>query len=160
MRKICTYLILILACSQAAPVLAEELSLSKGQLLYLPIYSSILYGDSLKSGPLKFNLSALVSIRNTSLKTPIKIMYARYYDTHGKLLKDFVSSAQTIAPMATLELFIEKSEAEGGSGANFLIEWSAESATNAPIVEAVHIGNQSNRPYSFVTRAQAVHKDK
>lgn len=163
MRKQLIQLFLLLALSgPAAIAYAEEQAVSKGQMLYLPIYSHVWHGDThpLKGEPMKANMSALVSIRNTSLKTPIKIVSARYYNTDGKLLREFVSPAKTIGPMGTLELFIEKSEAEGGSGANFIIQWEAESATNAPIVEAVHIDNQASRPYSFITHARVIQKDK
>ena len=161
-RRLFQLLIFLVLFSQIAKVVAEDLSFTKGQLLYLPIYSSIWHGDThpSKGEPMKSNMSALVSIRNTSRKTPIKIISARYYNTEGKLIKDFVSAPKAIAPLGTLELFIEKSEAEGGSGANFLIQWAAESATNAPIVEAVHIDNQASRPYSFITSARVIQKDK
>ena len=152
---------LLLACL-AASAHAEDLSLSKGQTLYLPIYSHIWHGDihAGKGEPMKAYLSALVSIRNTSLKTPLKLVSARYYNTDGKLLKEFINAPRTIAPMGTVELFIEKSESEGGSGANFLIQWEAATATNPPVVEAVHIDNQASRPYSFITTARAISQDK
>ena len=161
-NRIVFFLILLALCSHSFFVHAENLPLSRGQMLYLPIYSNIWHGDThpIKGEPMKSNMSALVSIRNTSQKTPIKVLSARYYNTEGKLIKDFVSAPKAIAALGTLELFIEKSEAEGGSGANFLIQWEAVSDTNAPIVEAVHIDNQAGRPYSFITSARAIHKDK
>ncbi len=163
MLKLFFQLILLFTLfSQTAKANAEELPLSRGQMLYLPIYSTIWHGDThlLKGEPMKSNMSALVSIRNTSQKTPIRVLSARYYNTEGKLIREFVSAPKAVAPLGTLELFIEKSEAEGGSGANFLIQWAAESATNAPIVEAVHIDNQASRPYSFITSARAIQQDK
>jgi len=161
-KRLFQLFILLALFSQSARADSEDLPLSKGQMLYLPIYSTIWHGDThpLKGVPMKSYMSALVSIRNTSQKTPIKVLSARYHNTEGKLIKDFVSVSKMIAPLGTLELFIEKSEAEGGSGANFLIQWAAESATNAPIVEAVHIDNQASRPYSFITSARVIQKDK
>lgn len=161
-RRLFQLLIFLVLFNQIAKVVAEDLSFTKGQLLYLPIYSSIWHGDThpLKGEPMKSNMSALVSIRNTSQKSPIKIISARYYNTEGKLLREFVRPPKMILPLGTLELFIEKSEKEGGSGANFLIEWEAEAATNAPIVEAVHIDNQPSRPYSFITNARVINRDK
>ncbi len=50
--------------------------------------------------------------------------------------------------------------AQGGSGANFIIQWEAQTETNPPVVEAVHIDNQAGRPYSFITTARAVNRDK
>ena len=153
---------LLALCSHGLFVYAESMPLSKGQMLYLPIYSTIWHGDThpIKGEPMKSSMSALVSIRNTSLKTSIKVLSARYYNTEGKLIRDFVSAPKSIVPLGTLELFIEKSEAEGGSGANFLIQWEAAADTNAPIVEAVHIDNQASRPYSFITSARVIQKDK
>lgn len=163
MRKQFSYLIILLSLySQIALVYADEVPLSRGQMLYLPIYSTIWHGDThpIKRAPMKSNMSALVSIRNTSVITPIKVLSARYYNTEGKLIREFVSTPKVISPLGTLELFIEKSEAEGGSGANFLIQWEAASDTNVPIVEAVHIDNQPSRPYSFITSARVIQKDK
>lgn len=95
---------------------AEELS--AGQALYLPIYSKIWHGDRVVNGqhPIDSLLSALVSIRNTSLKTPVRIVSARYYSTEGKLLKEYLTKPAVINAMGTLELFVERKEAEGGSG--------------------------------------------
>ncbi len=154
------FLTIILFATLSCGAHAE--GLSKGQTLYLPIYSFVWHGDvSSGSGkPMRAEMSALVSVRNTSLKTPIRLLSARYYDTEGKLLKEFVSAPRSIPPMGTVELFIEKSESEGGSGANFVIQWEAAAETNPPVVEAVHIDNQAGRPYSFITTARVINKDK
>ncbi len=69
-----------LLCNKPAQA---EVELSLGQTLYLPIYSHIWHGDKIVDNkyPNKAQVSALVSIRNTSLKTPIRILSARYYST-------------------------------------------------------------------------------
>lgn len=137
------------------PLKAEELA--KGQTIYLPIYSHIWYGDLEASGqPKKALMSALVSIRNTSLKMPVRVTSARYYSTEGRLLKEFASSPRTVPPMATLEFFVEKSESAGGSGANFIIQWEASAETNPPLVEAVHTDIQLNRTPTFLTSGRAI----
>jgi len=161
-NRLATFIAVLALSSHSLFAHAENIPLSSGQLLYLPIYSTIWHGDThpIKGKPMKSNMSALVSIRNTSLITPIKIQSARYYNTEGKLIREFISGPKVIGPLGTLELFIEKSEAEGGSGANFLIQWEAATDTNAPLVEAVHIDNQASRPYSFITSARVIHKDK
>ena len=153
--------LVLLACHSAG-VRADELPLSDGQLLYLPIYSSIWHGDrrSEQGEPTKSLMSALVSVRNTSLKTPIRVISARYYSSEGVLLKEFIGTPREIAPMGTFELFIEKKESEGGSGANFVIQWKSATPTNPPVVEAVHIDNQAGRPYSFITTARVIRQEK
>ncbi len=141
---------------------AEAPVLTAGQTLYLPIYSHIWHGDRVVQGkyPLKSQVSALVSIRNTSPKTPIKVTSARYFSTEGKLLKEYVSAPVAINPMGTHELFVEKQEALGGSGANFVIEWQSAAPTNPPIVEAVHADIMGHQTFTFVTTARPIAADR
>ncbi len=154
--------LLLLACSGiACRASAEELS--SGQTLYLPVYSKIWHGDRIIDGkfPIDQLVSALISIRNTSLKTPIRITSARYYSTDGKLLKEYLAKPVVIGAMGTLELFVERRETEGGSGANFVIQWDAATATNPPLVEAVHADIRSGQQaFVFITRAQPIQPDK
>lgn len=151
----------VLALSSALPALAAE-ELSNGQTLYLPVYSKIWYGDRVIKDkyPLEHYLSALVSIRNASFKTPIRVLSARYYSTDGKLISEFVPKPITIGAMGTYELFIERKESEGGSGANFVIQWDSVVPANPPIVEAVHADISGPRTLSFVTLARPVQPDK
>jgi hypothetical protein len=144
----------------AASANADEPALSKGQTLYLPIYSHVWHGD-LKTGgyPTKSLVSALVSIRNTDPKNPIRVLSARYYDTGGKQLHEYVGAAKTIPPMATHELYVERKESAGGSGANFVIAWEAATPTNLPVVEAVHADIQGHRTLTFITTARAIRTD-
>ena len=145
----------------SAAIAAEELS--AGQALYLPVYSHIWHGDRAGSikHPAKTPLSVLVSIRNTSLKTPIRVLSARYYSTEGKALQEYLAKPATINAMGTLELFVERRELEGGSGANFLIQWDAAAPTNPPLVEAIHIDiKEGNHALTFITRAQPILLDK
>jgi hypothetical protein len=153
--------VLIFTMVGILPVMAAE-ALSSGQALYLPIYSYIWHGDRVVDGktPLKNTVSALVSIRNTSLKTPIRVSSARYYSTHGKLIKQFISKPVVLGAMGTLELFVERKESEGGSGANFVIEWDARVPTNPPLVEAVHADIKGHQTLTFVTVAHPIQLDK
>lgn len=130
---------------------------SIGQVLYLPIYSHMYHGDLDKQGkPTQTLLSAHVSIRNTNTQEPLKILYARYFDTDGRLVKEFVPSPLIIPPLGTHELFVQRSDVSGGSGANFLISWSAGSSVNPPLVEALHADVQAARTLIFVTTARPI----
>lgn len=124
---------------------------STGQTIYLPIYSFIWHGDIKQGAPARAQLSALVSIRNTDLARPIRIVSARYYDTAGKLVKEFLPAPQNLGPMATHELFVEKSDSAGGSGANFVIVWDAPAPASPPLVEAVHSDVRGHSTLVFVT---------
>jgi hypothetical protein len=156
-----TLLLSALLLCVSALVKAEELVLSRGQTLYLPIYSHVWHGDFEVEGrfPLKSQVSALVSIRNTSLVTPIKVLSARYYSTDGKLLKEYIPTPKSVTPMGTMELFVERKESEGGSGANFIIRWESGTPTNPPIVEAVHAELKSTHTLSFTTTAREINPE-
>ena len=146
-------LLLILSGLLPDTAMAQR-ALSNGQHLYLPIYAFIQYGDLDKSGVARqLPVSALVSIHNTDLDRPLKLLAARYYSTEGKFLRNFVSSPRILKPMETLEFLVERRDGVGGSGANFVIQWEAEVAVSPPLVQALHIELQTNRAIVFTTDA-------
>ena len=151
----------LLLCSIPAGAQAQAPVLSKGQTLYLPIYSHIWYGENDRGKPDRALVSVLVSIRNADPTRTIFLRSARYYDTDGKELREYVASPRTIRPMGTMELFIPRSDDTGGSGANFVIAWHADTAVNAPVVEALHINlaSGSGRSVAFTTSARPIAVD-
>ena len=129
----------------------------RAQTLYLPIYSHMLYGNLGKNGRASsVLLSALVSIRNTDQKRPLRILSARYYDTNGKLLGERVPVPLAIPPLGTLELFVELNDASGGSGANFIVKWDAEQPLSPPLVEALHANMDGGKAVIFMTQSTPV----
>jgi hypothetical protein len=160
--KIRLMALLVLTFGGLSTAMAQD-ELSSGQTLYLPVYSKIWHGDRVIEGryPVDKLVSALISIRNTSLKTPIRIISARYYSTDGKLLKEYLPKPAMVNAMGTLELFVERKETEGGSGANFIIQWDSASSTNPPLVEAVHADiKNGQQALIFVTSAHVIQADK
>lgn len=148
-------LMLLLGLSDGSP--AQETALSTGQSLYLPIYSHLLYGNVNVAGkPSKYPLSALVSLRNTDPRQPIRFLSARYYDTTGKALREYLPKPVVLPPLGTQELFVERNDMSGGSGANFIVLWQADKPANPPIVEAVHADITGNRTLSFITSARPI----
>ena len=146
---------LLLIASGLLPGTAlAQRALSNGQSLYLPIYSVIQYGDRDRSGSAReLPVSSLVSIHNTDLDKPIRLLAARYYATDGKFLRDFVSSPRVLKPMETVEFLVERRDVVGGSGANFVIQWDAASPVSPPLVQALHVEVQTNRAIVFTTDA-------
>lgn len=135
----------------------EAKSLVKGQPLFLPIYSHMLYGNISRSGkPNRILLSAMVSIRNTDGKRPLRILSARYYETQGQFLREYLPKPIVLAPFGTHELFVELHDDSGGSGANFLIRWEGETGVSPPVVEALHANLDSGKAVIFTTRALPV----
>lgn len=154
MRNVLCGLIIFVFASFSALNAQEARPLSKGETLYLPIYSHMLYGNLGKSGRASFVLlSALVSIRNTDARRPLRLLSARYFDTNGKLIAENVPNPVTIPPLGTFELFVELNDASGGSGANFIVKWAAEQAINPPLVEALHANMDGGKAVVFTTQS-------
>jgi len=156
----CSSSLFLLAALLAASVLARAADtppLSAGQTLYLPVYSFLWHGNLKKGYPSKTLVSVLVSVRNTDPKQAIRLVSARYYDTAGKQLHEYMTAPKVIPPLGTYELYVERQETAGGSGANFLLAWQADNPVNPPVVEGVHADIQGHRTLSFVTEARPLH---
>ena len=122
------------------------------QTFYVPIYSDI-YTDRDNR---KVLLSATLSVRNTTLNKSLYINKIDYYSTDGDFVKSYVNSTIELPAMATLNYIVEKEEDKGGSGANFIIEVEGIDDTVTPVIEAVMIGNFSNKAFSFSTEGTPV----
>jgi hypothetical protein len=151
-------LTLALLCLAAAAAAQDAPPLFAGQTLYLPIYSHLYHGDvHPKTGkPSETLVSTHVSIRNTDPKNGFRVTSARYFNTDGKLLREYVTQPQAIPPLGTFELYVPRSDSSGGSGANFIIEWTAERPINPPLVEALHADIREARTLLFVTTARPI----
>lgn len=151
--RIVPTVLLALATLLPGASLAQR-ALSNGQHLYLPIYSVIQYGDLDRSGAAKeLPVSSLVSIHNTDLDRPIRLLAARYFATNGKFLRNFVATPRVLKPMETVEFLVERRDVVGGSGANFVIQWEAAVPVSPPLVQALHVELQTNRAIVFTTDA-------
>lgn len=122
------------------------------QSFYVPIYSDI-YTDSDNR---KVLLSATLSVRNTSLSKSLYINKIDYYDTDGTFIKSYTDRPIELPAMATLNYIVEKEEDQGGSGANFIIEVEGVDDSVKPVIEAVMIGNFSNKGFAFSTEGTPV----
>ena len=135
---------------------AEDIKLSTGQTVYVPIYSHIYSG--VKARP--FDLAATLSIRNTNLKSSIELISVKYFDSEGKLVKDYLEKPIVVDAIATTRYIITEDDKAGGSGANFIVIWKSERAVNPPIIEGVMIGTHSGQGISFVSRGRVIAEDK
>ncbi len=132
-------------------------ALSDGQYLYLPIYSFVRHGDADRSGATaQLPVSALVSIHNTDMQRPLRVMFARFFSTQGDFLRNAVPAPRTLKPMETMEFMVERRDVAGGSGSNFVIQWQADTPVSPPLVQALHVELQTNRALSFITEAVVI----
>lgn len=123
-----------------------------GQTIYVPVYSHIYYENQKKV----IDLSATLSIRNTDLSNSIIITSVRYYNTEGKLIKQYLDRPGELDSLASTDFVVEKTDTSGGSGANFIVEWIAQKNVSEPIVEAVMINAASNQGISFVSTGRVI----
>lgn len=79
-----------------------------------------------------------------------------YYDTGGTLIKSYLNTPLELPAMGTLNYIVEKEESKGGSGANFIIEVEGIDETVKPVIEAVMLGNFSNKAFAFSTEGVSV----
>ena len=130
-----------------------DINVVKGQEIYVPAYSSI-------KSPVRKNdilLSINLSIRNTDPLNSIYLSYVDFYNTSGKITKRFLKNPIKIDPMATESFHISQSDTIGGHGANFYLEWVADTTVNEPIVEAIMIGSyESHQGYSWTCPGRVV----
>ena len=85
---------------------ADEAAAPQGELIYVPIYSSIFYEDGKKTLP----LAATLSIHNVNPDRPITVTRADYYNSDGKLIKKYVDKPLTLTPLQTTNLVVERIE--------------------------------------------------
>ncbi len=123
----------------------------EGQLVYVPAYSHVYHGR----GDAHL-LTITLSVRNTSLTSEITVNSVRYFDTRGKEVKSYLAKPVRLPPLATTEVLVDRKDSTGGSGANFLVEWSANQPVTAPIIESVMIDTISNQGISFVCRGSVI----
>jgi hypothetical protein len=144
--------LLVLSSLWTSSGMAAPPALSRGQLVYVPVYSHIYFGDRQQS----FNLSVTLSLRNVNLTHPIEITSVRYFDEKGKLVKDFAPMAITIAPLASARFYVKESDISAGSEACFLVRWQASQKVNPPIIEGLMVGASFGQGISFTANGRVL----
>lgn len=124
-----------------------------GQTVYVPIYSHIYHFNSQGH---RMNLSATLSIRNTDFKHSLILTSVRYYGTEGQLLRQDVQRPVVLKPMASTSFFVAADDTSGGAGANFIVEWAAETPISTPVIEAVMINSSAGQGVSFLSPGRVI----
>ncbi len=147
-----TVIVLLMAGFCGGGVASEKYILSRGETVYVPVYSNVFSAP--KQVP--FYLAAILSIRNTDMANSIAVQSADYFDTKGKLLKRYYQQPVTLAPLETVYIYIPEDNVAGGVGANFIVKWKSSQEVNMPIIECVMIGTKSGQGISFVSPGQVI----
>lgn len=117
---------------------------ASGRTVYVPVYSHIYAG-----GGKEYLLETTLSIRNTDMDQSIVVTSIRYYDTDGRHLEEYLENPVILGPLASADFLVEDRNDLGGSGANFLVDWTAETAVTEPLIETVMIRMGGNRAFAF-----------
>jgi hypothetical protein len=120
--------------------------------IYVPVYSTVYLGHR----EVQAGMAVTLSIRNTSPNQELLVHRLDYYDTDGKVVTSLAERPHAVPAMATAEFFIDRRDPIGGSGANYLIEWSVPEGGTAPLVETIMVGRMGGTGITFVGRGVAV----
>ena len=123
--------------------------------VYVPDYSYVYHGG----GQSRFPLTTTLSVRNTDPERSITLRSVRYHNTEGELTRRFLEEARRLRPLGTVHFVIEEHDVSGGTGANFIVEWSADRPVSRPVIESVMIGTRSNQGISFTSRGQPIERE-
>ncbi len=123
-----------------------------GQTIYVPIYSHIYYENPERS----FDLAATLSLRNTDLTNSMIVTAVNYYDSKGNLLRNYLDQPIQIDRLASTDFVVNRTDSQGGTGANFVVEWLSKETISEPIVEAVMISGVGNQGISFISEGRVI----
>jgi hypothetical protein len=133
-----------------APRLDPEETVA-GRSVYVPAYSHIY-----SRGGEAFLLEVTLSVRNTDPQRSIRVDRVRYFDTTGRQIREPAKDPIELGPLQSASYLVEKQDVKGGSGANFIVDWSAEDEVNPPIFEAVMVGVDKTHNLSFTSRGEPI----
>jgi uncharacterized protein DUF3124 len=122
--------------------------------VYVPIYSSLYLGRDIDHDMVQ--LTATLSVRNVSPSYPVVIEAVRYYDSHGRLVRDHLEKPAELAALASVEFVVKEADTAGGPGANFLVQWSGSMGVDEPLIEAVMLGRSANAGISFTSVGRTI----
>ena len=122
--------------------------------VYVPIYSSLYLGRDLKQEMVQ--LTSTLSVRNVSPRHPVVIESVRYYDSHGRPVRDHLAKPAELPALASVEFVVKEADTAGGPGANFLVRWSGPSGVDEPLIEAVMLGRSANAGISFTSVGRVI----
>jgi 5,10-methenyltetrahydromethanopterin hydrogenase len=81
---------------------------------------------------------------------------ADYINTIGENIRQYIKKPIYLKPLETIEIVINEQDIEGGSGANFIFDWTMKNEKNPPLFEAVMISTYGQQGLSFTTRGVPV----
>lgn len=152
MKKLGTVLIGFWVCAvPAAFSNATGLERSLGETIYVPAYSRIF------SFPNRSELlAATLTIHNVDPLSAVTVDRVDYHGEDGKLLQSLLVKPLHLEPFGSASFLVPSNDTSGGVGANFLVEWSAESGALSPLTEAIMVTGPGTPGPSFTSRGRVI----
>lgn len=155
--RVSSRILTTLALVSGLQLAAHAQAPSVGQTVYVPIYSSVVYGEPDRKGEApSIPFANLLSIRNTDIKNSITIRSVRYHDANGKMLREETSAQRVLAPLASTNVFVSQRDTSAGNGGSFIIRWEADAPANPPIIEGLNIFSLGTKMGIFVSRGEPI----
>lgn len=139
--------------STASP--ASGLEKGHGETIYVPAYSRIFSFPNRS-----VLLAATLTIHNVDPQNRLTINRVDYHDEDGSLLKDFLETPVELGPLESTSFLVPSNDTTGGVGANFIVEWTSESAVLSPLTEAVMVTGPGTPGPSFTSRGRVISRKK
>lgn len=158
-------LIIFISCGKKQEKATAKNTNWQGKVLSTPLPDSLMSGSSYLSvysqiysetEHLTHDLTATVSLRNTSSKDTVYILKADYFNTEGDYIRPYITQPIFLKPLETLAIVIEEKDQEGGTGANFIFDWRFKKNTSEPLFEAVMISTSGSQGLSFTTQGRRI----
>jgi len=131
---------------------AAQAEMTVGQTVYVPVYSSVVYGNRGRT----LNITTMLSVRNTDQRIPITLMEVRYVDENGKTVRTYLNEPRQLPPLGSAQFVVEESDTLGGAGPAFIVVWRAATQVSQPLAQGVMIGTVSSQGISFITEGKVV----
>jgi len=138
-------------------LIKEDYSTRKvqGQILYLPTYSNI---PNPEMGGM-YDISAFIAIHNTDFANTVRITKVLFFDNDGKLISNYLQKDTVLHPLGTASYYLPTND-RSGTGANFIVEWIADSLVTEPLIESVMVGFTSGQGVSFISTGRIIREIK
>lgn len=128
------------------------LTVVAGQTIYVPAYSELYFSDANST----WEFAITLAIHNADLENPIYITSVRYHNDAGEFVRDFITDPVVLPALGTQAFVVDRSDRTGGVGANFIVEWVAETDATPPVVEAVMISAARQQGLSLISPGRVI----
>jgi uncharacterized protein DUF3124 len=140
-------------------VTAQTQDLSRGQTVYVAVYSSLVYGVTNEKGDIgSIPFANILAIRNIDIARSIVIRSVKFYDADGNFLREEKSAQRALGPLASANVFIPPKDTTAGLGGSFIVEWESDIQVNSPIIEVINIYSLGVKMATFSSRGQPIQK--